>query len=82
MSVLRCDVRHDILQERGLLRFGEETERHRPLFRKPDYRDVIFLDVRNNLTAALPNLVRRSNQLGWKGGWVGLITVGKKQRIR
>ena len=53
VRVLRCDVRHNVLQERGLLRFGEENERHRPLFRKPDYRDVIFLDVRNNLTAAL-----------------------------
>ena len=53
VRVLRCDVRHNILQERGLLRFGEETERHRPLIRKPDYRDAIFLDVRNNLTAAL-----------------------------
>ena len=37
VRVLRCDVRHNILQERGLLRFGEETERHRPLTRKPDY---------------------------------------------
>ena len=24
VRVLRCDVRHNILQERGLLRFGEE----------------------------------------------------------
>ena len=53
VRVLRCDVRHNVLQERGLLRLGEENERHRTLFRKPDYRDVIFLDVRNNLTAAL-----------------------------
>ena len=53
VRVLRCDVRHNVLQERGLLRFGDENERHRTLFRKPDYRDVIFLDVRNNLTAAL-----------------------------
>ena len=30
VRVLRCDVRHNILQERGLLRFGEETEWHRP----------------------------------------------------
>ena len=53
VRVLCCNVRHNILQERGLLRFGEESERHRPLFRKPDYRDAIFLDVRNNLTRAL-----------------------------
>ena len=53
VRVLRCDVRHNVLQERGLLRFGEENERNRLLFRTPDYRDVIFLDVRNNLTAAL-----------------------------
>ena len=32
VRVLRCDVRHNVLQERGLLRFGEETERHRPIF--------------------------------------------------
>ena len=30
MAVGYCDVRHNIPQERGLLRFGEETERHRP----------------------------------------------------
>ena len=53
VRVLRCDVRHKVLQERGLLRFGEKNELHRTLFRKPDYRVVIFLDVRNNLTAAL-----------------------------
>ena len=35
VRVLRCDVRHNILQERGLLRFGEETERPRPLFLSP-----------------------------------------------
>ena len=34
VRVLRCDVRHNILQERGFLRFGEESERHRPLIRK------------------------------------------------
>ena len=49
VRVLRCDIlHHNILQERGLLRLGEKTERHRPPIRKPDPRDAIVLDVRNN----------------------------------
>ena len=61
MHVLRGDVRLDILQERGLLRLGEEPKRHRTSIYKPNLCDVVVLDVCNHLTAALRSL-RKSKE--------------------